>query len=218
MIKGQIEVTRRRGRRRKKLLDNLKDRRGYCQLKEEALDRTMWSNRFGRGFGPVVWQITDDDDDYCWRKIVPPVSVAARSKAKVCGSSLAEFVGSNPTGGTDVRLLYSVLCVLSSRGLCFGRITRPEESYRLWSFVECDLETSWMRKPWPAWSCRAKHKSSSSSSSSCSWRIRHVILFLGPQDEVGPSISSSDVLCFFVLLVYIVVLVLVVCVHPLYVL
>ena len=29
-------------------------RRGYCQLKEEALDRTMWRNRFGRGFGPVV--------------------------------------------------------------------------------------------------------------------------------------------------------------------
>jgi hypothetical protein len=62
-IKGQIEVTRRRGRRRKKVLDDLKDRRGYCQLKEEALDRTMWRNRFGRGFGPVVWQITDDDDD-----------------------------------------------------------------------------------------------------------------------------------------------------------
>ena len=53
-IKGQIEVIRRRGRRRKKLLDDLKDRRGYCQLKEEALDRTMWRNRFGRGFGPVV--------------------------------------------------------------------------------------------------------------------------------------------------------------------
>ena len=49
-IKGHIEVTR----RRKKLLDDLKDRRGYCQLKEEALDRTMWRNRFGRGFGPVV--------------------------------------------------------------------------------------------------------------------------------------------------------------------
>ena len=53
-IKGQIEVTRIRGRRRKKLLDDLKDRRGYCQLKEEALDRIMWRIRFGRGFGPVV--------------------------------------------------------------------------------------------------------------------------------------------------------------------
>ena len=53
-IKGQIEVTRRRGRRHKKLLDDLKDRRGYCQLKDEALDRTLWRNRFGRGFGPVI--------------------------------------------------------------------------------------------------------------------------------------------------------------------
>ena len=53
-IKGQIEVTRRRGRRRKKLLDDLKNRRGYCQLKEEAVDHTMWRNRFGRGFRPVV--------------------------------------------------------------------------------------------------------------------------------------------------------------------
>jgi hypothetical protein len=32
-----MEVTRRRGRRRKKLLDDLKDRRGYSHLKEEAL-------------------------------------------------------------------------------------------------------------------------------------------------------------------------------------
>ena len=57
------KVTRRRGRRHKKLLDDLKDRRGHCQLKEEALDRTMSGNRFGRGFGPVVSQITDDVDD-----------------------------------------------------------------------------------------------------------------------------------------------------------
>jgi hypothetical protein len=56
-------VTRRQGRRRKNLLDDLKHRRGYCELKEEALDLTMWRNRFARGFGPVVWQITDDDDD-----------------------------------------------------------------------------------------------------------------------------------------------------------
>ena len=55
-IKGEMEVTRRRGRRRNKLLDDLKDRRGYSHLKEEALDRSMWRNRFGRGFGPVVRQ------------------------------------------------------------------------------------------------------------------------------------------------------------------
>jgi hypothetical protein len=49
-IKGQIEVTR----RRKKLLDDLGDRRGYSHLKEEAVDRVKWRNRFGRGCGPVV--------------------------------------------------------------------------------------------------------------------------------------------------------------------
>ena len=41
-----------------------------------------------------------------------------------------------------------------------------------------------------------------------------VFPFLDLQDEVRPSISSSVVLCFFVLLVYIVVLVLVVCLCP----
>ena len=51
-------MTRRRGRRRKKLLDDVKFRRGYCHLKEEALDRTMWRNCFGGGFGPVVRQNT----------------------------------------------------------------------------------------------------------------------------------------------------------------
>jgi len=55
-IKGGIEVTGRRGRRRKKLLDDLQERRGYSNFKEEALDRTMWRARFGRGFGPVVRQ------------------------------------------------------------------------------------------------------------------------------------------------------------------
>ena len=55
-IKGRIEVTRRRGKRRKKLLDDIKERRGYSHLKEEALDRTVWRNRFGGGFGPVVRQ------------------------------------------------------------------------------------------------------------------------------------------------------------------
>jgi hypothetical protein len=57
-IKGGIEVTGRRGRRRKKLPDNLNERRGYPHLKEEALDRTKWRARFGRGVGPVVRKTT----------------------------------------------------------------------------------------------------------------------------------------------------------------
>jgi len=58
-IKGDMEVARRRVRRRMKLLDDLKDRRGYSHLKEEALDRTVWRHRFGGGFGLVVSQNTD---------------------------------------------------------------------------------------------------------------------------------------------------------------
>ena len=33
-------------------------------------------------------------------------------------------------------------CVLSSRGLCDELITRPEESYRLWCVVVCDIEAT----------------------------------------------------------------------------
>ena len=41
-------------------------------------------------------------------------------------------------------------CVLSGRGICDELITRRGESYRLWCVVVCDLETSRMRRPWPA--------------------------------------------------------------------
>ena len=51
-------MTGRRGRRRRKLLDDLKKKRGKSHLKKEALDDTMWRSRFGRFFGPVVRQIT----------------------------------------------------------------------------------------------------------------------------------------------------------------
>jgi hypothetical protein len=49
-------VTERRGRRRRKLRDDLKERRGYSHLKKGALDRTMRTARFGNGSGPVVRQ------------------------------------------------------------------------------------------------------------------------------------------------------------------
>jgi len=48
--------------------------------------------------------------------------------------------------------------VLSGRGLCDELITRPEESYRLWCVVVCDLETSWMRRPWLTGGFCAKNK------------------------------------------------------------
>ena len=43
----------------------------------------------------------------------------------------------------------SECCVLSSRSLCDGPITRPEESCRVWCVSECDSEVSTMRRPWP---------------------------------------------------------------------
>jgi len=51
-------------------------------------------------------------------------------------------------------------CVLSGRGHCEELITRPEESYRLWCVVVCDLETSWMRRPGPTGGYRAKKNGS----------------------------------------------------------
>jgi hypothetical protein len=51
---GRIKVIRRRGRRRKQLLDDLTKTTGYWELKEEALDQTVWRTGFGRACGPVV--------------------------------------------------------------------------------------------------------------------------------------------------------------------
>jgi hypothetical protein len=61
-----------------------------------------------------------------------PFPVAARSKAWVCGPSLAMIAGSKPTGGGAWMSVSRECCVLSGRGLCFGPITRPEEYYRVW--------------------------------------------------------------------------------------
>ena len=68
--KGGIEVTGWRGRRRRKLLDGLMEIKGYSHLKEEALDRTGWRARFGRGFGPVVRKRTKWMKAYILDKIV----------------------------------------------------------------------------------------------------------------------------------------------------
>jgi hypothetical protein len=48
--------------------------------------------------------------------------------------------------------------MLSVTGLRDELITRPEESYRMWCVVVCDLETSRMRWPWPTGGCRARRR------------------------------------------------------------
>jgi hypothetical protein len=42
-------------------------------LKEEALDRIKWRNRFGKGCGPVIWQITDDDIKSMINTVMPSI-------------------------------------------------------------------------------------------------------------------------------------------------
>ena len=49
----------RRRRSRKQLLDDLRETGGSYELKEEALDRSMWRTRFGRDYGPVVEQTAE---------------------------------------------------------------------------------------------------------------------------------------------------------------
>jgi hypothetical protein len=56
---GTIEVRGRRGRRLGQLPDDLDGRRGSWKLKWDALDGTVWRNRFGRGCGPVIRQTAE---------------------------------------------------------------------------------------------------------------------------------------------------------------
>jgi hypothetical protein len=64
-IKGGKDVTGIRGRRSRKQLYDLKERRGYSHLKEEALDRTMGCAGFGKGFGPVLRQTAKRMNESC---------------------------------------------------------------------------------------------------------------------------------------------------------
>ena len=75
-------------------------------------------------------------------------------------------------------------CVLSGRGLCDELITRPEESYRLWCVVVCDLETSWM-KPWPALGRSATAK-----------KRNHIRTFVGSSEHRSPASLSNIFLAF----------------------
>jgi len=102
----------------------------------------------------------------------------------------------------DVCLLW-VLCVLSGRGLWDELITRPEESYRLWFVVVCDLETSRMRRPWPALGRSATGK----KKIACNRKVEGILL----------SINISHVtmyVCICVLLCVYISLYVYVCVWP----
>ena len=85
------------------------------------------------------------------------LSVSGFHKVKVCWSVLVAARSNKSAAARLLRLWVqiqpaawmSVCCVLSGRGLCDELITGPEQSYRLYCVVVCDLETSWVRRPWP---------------------------------------------------------------------
>ena len=74
-------------------MDDFKDRRGYSHLKEEALDRTIWRNRFGGGFGPVVRQniewMSKSSESYF--RIGVKMCVTLHIKCRYCGIVLTEI-------------------------------------------------------------------------------------------------------------------------------
>ena len=114
-IEGGIEVTERRGLRRRKLLDVLKERRGYFHLKEESLDRTMWRARFGRGFGPVVRQTTEWMNEYhlSLQALLSFLFVLSNDvclKIQILKSSFLSFVKFMAFPGSYVQFVFSPSC------------------------------------------------------------------------------------------------------------
>ena len=80
------------------------------------------------------------------------IPLAERSKARVCGCLLPGITGSNSAGGMDVYLLW-VLCLVRWRYL-----RRADHSPRVGCVIVCDLETSRMRRLWPALGSWAREK------------------------------------------------------------
>jgi hypothetical protein len=81
---------------------------------------------------------------------VPTIPVDARSKAWVCGRSLAGITGSNPTGGMDV---VSVVCcqVAVTATSCSPVQRSPTEC----GVTECEREATTVRRRRPSRGCRA---------------------------------------------------------------
>ena len=144
-IQGGIKVTGRQGRRHRKLLDDLKERRGYSHLKEDALDRTMWRARFGRGFGPVVRQTTKWMNeptrwDHVLEFIIPMFLIAqhvSSDTSLIVRSSKTVFAASglhtSVVAGRWQRPATTDVCKLEAANTVFELLTMSDVS----------LETCW---------------------------------------------------------------------------
>ena len=99
-----------RGRRSigKQVLDDIKEKRGYWKLKEEAIDPTLWRTRFERGYGPVlrqkIWMNGRFDknrwgyrlsrrpsvsqDEFCYMELVPVLQVLCSMTHRLRGITI----------------------------------------------------------------------------------------------------------------------------------
>jgi hypothetical protein len=84
-IAGRIEVMGRRGKRRKWLLDDLKETRGSCKLKEGALDRAVWSAGIGGGYELKLPSFLRDRETVIW------IYVYNRPVHKLCETVLSKI-------------------------------------------------------------------------------------------------------------------------------
>ena len=50
----------RQRRRRKQLLDELQETRGYWKVIKEALDHSLWRTQLGRSYGPIYRAFTNE--------------------------------------------------------------------------------------------------------------------------------------------------------------
>jgi len=85
-IDGRMEVTGKRGRRCKQLLDDLKGSRGYWKLKRGALDRTMRGTLFGKVYGPVV-KLQYEFNDWSAARMLGELWLGSRLLGKKLSSS-----------------------------------------------------------------------------------------------------------------------------------
>jgi hypothetical protein len=77
------------------------------------------------------------------------IKEAEQSNTRLHGLSLAGVAGLIPVGIMEVFLL-GLLCIVT---LYDGPIPHPQEFYRQWCVIVCDLETSRIRRTWLALGC-----------------------------------------------------------------
>ena len=157
---------------------------GQWHFKKDALNRTLWTARFRRRYGPTSRHdrlMTDTASGFIrCRTICFETSglsyleswltfILSTITHTISRSQWPRGLSRRSSAARRLRLWVRIpsgawmfvcceCCVLSCRGLCDELNPRPEESFWLRCVVVCDLETSCMRGPWPIGSCCVTEK------------------------------------------------------------